>query len=97
MSDKMSRATRVVVMAQRMYPQYLKAVKSYLGPIPYGQQQVDPRTADKQLVRMAPEDLAQLAASDPIAGLTAQRRLETLQQRASEKTPLPAPDSFEEK
>lgn len=93
---KVNRMTAAVLQAQKMYPKYLQGVKAYLGAVPYGQQKIDQRTADKQLVRMTPQDIAQLAASDPIAALTAQRRLETLSQRAAERPPLPSPDAYEE-
>ena len=48
-------------MAQARYPELLGAARSYLGDIPYGKQLVSPRTADKQLTRMTPEDIANLA------------------------------------
>ena len=85
----------MVQRAQAQYPKNLKAVSTYFGNIPYGQQQVDSRTADKRLIAMQPQDLAQLAQTDPIQAETARQRLQTLQDRASQRQPLPGQEQYE--
>lgn len=95
MSRKMNPATSIVQRAQGMYPKYLKSVVNYFGDVPYGQQRVSQKTADQRLARMSPEEMAQLAMTDPVQALTAQRRLQTLQERSQSDAPLPAQGEFE--
>jgi hypothetical protein len=92
---KVSRPTNVVQRAQTQYPKNLKAVSTYFGTIPYGQQQVDSRTADKRLIAMQPQDLAQLAQTDPIGAETARQRLAKLDAKAAASPPPPGDGVYE--
>lgn len=97
MRQKMNVATRIVQRAQQMYPPRLNAAVNYIGTNPpYGKKIVDSRTRDKQILQMLPQDLEQLAVTDPQTYMKTQERLQVLQQRASDQEPLPAPDQFEE-
>lgn len=85
-------ATDIVTRAQGEYPKYLKSVVNYFGNVPYGQKAVSPGAADKRLLSMSPQDMAQLAAADPNAAAAAQKRLTQLNEKAQ---PLPGQDTFE--
>lgn len=95
MSAKANPATDVVVRAQRAYPKTLNTVVSYFGSMPYGQRHVSSLTADKRLVQMQPQDMAQLAMTDPHSALAAQHRLGQLQQQADQTPMLPGQDIYE--
>jgi len=92
---KANPATKVVQRAQTQYPKNFKAVSAYFGSIPYGQQQISAAAADKNLVQMTSEQMSNLAATNPIQALTAQRRLQTLQDKAQAEPPLPGQGQFE--
>ncbi len=91
--SKMSPATEIVQRAQALYPDYLKSVKAYFGDTPYGKVVVDPRTADKRLTQMSPENLYALSLSDPVAAEQAAQRIEVLDARAAALPPMN--DEFE--
>lgn len=95
MKQKVSPATDIVQRAQAAYPGNLDAVRSYFGPIPYGQQKVSRATADRNLAQMSPLDLANLSMTNPAAAETAAQRLQTIDERASALPPLPASDQYE--
>ncbi len=94
MTKAVNPATDVVLRAQHMYPKALKSVVAYFGPVPYGKVQVDPRTADRRLLQMQPEQMAQLAATDPQAALAATARIKQLETRVSAR-PAPPTDDFQ--
>lgn len=96
MKRKVSMPTAIVQAAQARYPQVLDAAVQHIGVNPpYGKEKIDARTRDQQLVRMLPEQIQSLAATDPQGYMNAQERLSTLRERAAEQPPLPAPDSYE--
>lgn len=95
MSARMNPATDAVQRAQAAYPKTLKSVVNYFGPVPYGTEKVDTRTADKRLAQMPPEQMAQMAMQDPMKAAAVAQRLNTLKQRASGEMPLPAQDVYE--
>lgn len=85
MSKKVSRATEVVQRAAALYPKALNAATVYLGTVPYGVQQLDPRTIDRRLERMSIEEATLLSSQDP-SGTVAQR-LAQLDARAAALPP----------
>ena len=95
MKRRVNIATEIVQRAQRSYPTVLKGVVDYIGNPPYGKEVVARRTSDQRLVRMLPDELQALAASDPKAYMDAQQRLETLRERAADREPLPGAGAFE--
>jgi hypothetical protein len=95
MKRKVNLATEIVQRAQRAYPAVLDGVVNYIGQPPYGKEVVGRQTSDNRLVRMLPDELQALAASDPKAYMDAQQRLETLRERAATREPLPGADAFE--
>lgn len=96
MSPKVNQATSIVQRAQQMYPQYLQAAVNSIGVNPpYGKKVVSAETRDKQILAMTPQDHAALAQTDPQQYMKTQERLQTLQQRAAERGPLPGQDTFE--
>ena len=93
---KVSMPTAIVQAAQKRYPQILSAAVQHIGvDPPYGKQKVTSQTYDNQLVRMLPDQLAQLAQTDPAAAQSANARIATLRQKAAGQIPLPAQDSYE--
>lgn len=93
--QKVSRATAVVQMAQARYPELLGAARSYLGDIPYGKELVSPRTADKRLTQMSPDDMLALSMTNPVAAEQAAARIEVLDARAAALPRLPGESDFE--
>ena len=87
---KTSRTTDIVRRATNSYGHALDAAVSYLGTIPFGVQQLDPRTIDRRLERMSIEEATQLSSQDP-SGTVAQR-LAQLDARAAA---LPPDANFE--
>ena len=78
-----------------MYPKSLSAVKAYMGEVPYGVEKVDPRTADKRLIQMTPQDIQTLALTNPVAAETAAQRLMQLDAKAAATPSLPGADDYE--
>lgn len=92
---KVNPATAAVQRAQRTYPKSIAAVRAYMGPIPYGKEIVSPETADRRLLSMTPEDMAQLAMTDPATAESAAMRIQQLETRAAARPPLPAQDDWQ--
>ena len=92
---KVSPATEIVQRAQFLYPDRVASVKAYFGEIPYGKELVSPRTADKRLTQMTPEDLFALSMTNPIAAEQAAQRIESLDARAAALPHLPGEADFE--
>lgn len=90
---KVSPATEIVQRAQILYPGNLASVKAYFGSTPYGKTEVSPRTADKRLTEMAPDQMYQLSIQDPVAAEQAAARIATLDARAAALPPVS--DDFE--
>jgi hypothetical protein len=93
--SKINPATSAVQRAQKNYPKALAAVKAYMGPVPYGKQPIDPRTADRRLLAMTPESMTQLAMTDPAAAESAAQRIQQLEVRAAARPPLPSADDYQ--
>lgn len=70
----------VVERARYQYDAALAAARSYLAPTGTP---TSTRTLDRQVARMTPQDLTQLAAQDPKAAETAARRMEVIDARAA--------------
>lgn len=84
--------TTIVRRAQQLYPERLKGAVEYIGTPQYGQKLVDRKTADNQLVRMLPEQLQQLAMTDPQKYQQSMDRLTTLRENHA---PLPGGGGYE--
>src|SRR5687768_13060056 len=84
---RVSQITEAVLMARKKYPKVLEGVVAKLNsPAPYMKQKLDPRTADRRLSTMSPDDMIALARTDPAAAEAAAARLFELEQKAP---PLP--------
>lgn len=77
---KKSIADDVVARAQTRLAQAQESVAAYLAPTGTP---TSTRTLDRQVARMTPQDLMQLAAQDPKAAETAARRMEVIDARAA--------------
>lgn len=93
-NPKPNPATQAVQMAQARYPKLLASVVGYFGPTPYGVEVVDQRTADRRLAKMTPDDMANLAATNPQAAESAAERIQVLDARRAALPPLPAQDEY---
>src|SRR6267142_4058707 len=90
-------ATQTVLDAQQMYVKRLRETLGQYAQIPYMQQRIDPRTRDKQINMMSPEDMLALAQRDPQAAEAAAKRAEELRQKAEQNPPpFSAPGGYEE-
>lgn len=87
-------ATQAVQIAQARYPKVLAAVKGYFGPVPYGVEQIDARTADQRLAQMTPEAMQQLAMTSPAAAEQAAQRIQVLDAKAAALPPLPGDGEY---
>lgn len=96
-APKVSRATQIVLDARSKYPGVLEGVTAYLGgrDLPYMQQRLDPRTADKRLLQMDVNQMAELARTDPAAAEQAAQRIATLEARQAAVPPAPLQDEWE--
>lgn len=91
---KYSPLTSVVLKSRQKYVDILdKIATSRYAEIPYMKQRVDPRTRDKQLVQMNPEQLLQM---DPTEAAQAATRLRQLQARSLAKPQNPSEAEYEE-
>lgn len=92
---KTSLPTDIVIAARHKYPDRVNAVKSYFGEVPYLQERLDPRTADKRLQQMTPEQMMELARNDPAGAEEAAQRIATLEARQAAIPPPPLQDEWE--
>jgi hypothetical protein len=95
MKPKTSLPTDIVLSARKKYPDRVQAVKSYMGDIPYLKERLDPRTADKRLLQMDPNTMAELARTDPVAAEESAQRIATLEARQAATPPAPLQDDYE--
>lgn len=84
---KVSLPTQVVLDARKKYPELLEGAAAYLGSIPYMKQRLDPRTIDSRLLQMTPEQMTQLAYTDPMAAEAAAKRISDLEAKAPPDLP----------
>jgi hypothetical protein len=96
-TPKVSKATQVVLTARAKYPEILQGAIAYLGgsELPYMQERLDPRTADKRLMQMTTDQMAELARTDPAAAEQAAQRIATLEARQAAIPPAPLQDTWE--
>src|SRR5437588_9160854 len=98
MPTKVSPATQTVLDARALYVKRLRETVQQYGAIPYMQQRVDPRTADRAIAMTTPEQMAQMAATNPAMAEQTAMRAETLRQRAEDNPPpFSAPGQYEPK
>jgi hypothetical protein len=93
---KLNRATDIVKRAQNQYPKNLAGVKAYFGDIPYGVEVLDRRAVDKRLMTMTPDQMIQLAQTDPMQAERVAARIQQLQARSAATPPLPGQDDTED-
>ena len=93
MRSKLNVMTQTVLDARQMYVKNLKGVLADYAATPYMKKPVDPRTAERQLLATTPEQMAQLAQTDPKAAEQAAYRIHQLEQK--NPNPLPAADDYQ--
>src|SRR5438876_1205213 len=97
MPRKYNPATQAVLDARALYVKRLNETVQTYGSPPYMQTRVDPRTADRQVAMTTPEELAQMAQTNPAMAEQVAKRAEELRQRAEQNPPpFSAPGQFEE-
>ena len=84
---KTSLPTDIVLAARHKYPDRINAVKAYMGDVPYLKEKMDPRAADKRLMMMDENAMAELARTDPVAAEQAAARIQQIQQKAPSLPP----------
>lgn len=95
---KVSRATQAVLDARALYVKRLRETVQTFGNPPYMTARVDPRTADRQISMMTPDDMVALMQQDPQRAQEVAKRAEELRVRAAENPPpFSAPGEFEPK
>lgn len=93
---KVSPATQIVLDTRALYVKRLREVVKHYGAIPYMQQRVDTRTADRQTAMMTPEDLMAMAQTNPAQAEAIAKRAEELRVRAEQNPPpFSAPGEYE--
>jgi hypothetical protein len=86
--------TQAVLIARAKYPDILQSIISKLNtPAPYMKERLDSRAVDKALLQMTPEQMTQLAYTDPVAAENAAKRISDLEAKAP--PPLPGSGEFE--
>lgn len=96
MAPKVSKVTQAVLDARALYVKRLRETVQTYGNPAYMTQRVDPRTADRQINTMTPEDMMALAQIDPVRAEQAAKRAEELRIRAEQDPPpFSAPGDFE--
>ena len=92
----MSLATQTVLDARALYVKKLRETVQQYGAIPYMQQRVDTRTADRQTAMTTPEDLMQMMQTNPQQAEATAKRAEELRLRAEQNPPpFSAPGDYE--
>src|SRR2546430_9874291 len=98
MAPRVSKATQTVLDARALYVKRLHETIGEYGSPPYMQQRVDSRTADRNLAMTTPEQMAQMAMTNPAMAEQASARIEQLRQRAeANPPPFSAPGEYEPK
>lgn len=87
--------TGAVLQARDILVQQTEAMTKVYRPGAFMTRKVDARTMDKYLMNITPEEMANIAASDPQRAEQYAARVNTLEQRLASKPPMPAQDSYE--
>src|SRR6267378_3273055 len=93
---KYNPATQAVLDARALYLKRLHETVQTYGSPPYMQQRADARTVDRQVSMTTPEELTQMAQTNPAMAEQVAMRAEELRKRAEvNPPPFSAPGQYE--
>lgn len=87
--------TGAVLQARDILVQTTEEMTRVFKPGAFMTRTVDPRTMDRHIMNMTPEELANVAAADPARAEVFAQRINTLESRIASRTALPAQDSYQ--